>query len=53
MILVADSGSTKTEWALCDKVTNNIIVYKTKGVNSVFLKKEEIMEIIENSIEPY
>lgn len=35
MILIADSGSTKTDWALIGE-DNSIVYYKTKGINPLF-----------------
>ncbi len=47
MIIVADSGSTKTDWAILNK--NQQIVFKTKGINPLFLEKEEVAkDIISN-----
>ena len=46
MILVADSGSTKTEW-----VSENKIV-RTKGINPVRDTKEEILEVIRTELMP-
>ena len=33
MILIADSGSTKTDWCLLDQSANNSKFFKTKGIN--------------------
>lgn len=41
MILVADSGSTKTEWCLAEK-GNRIKTILTKGINPVFENEETI-----------
>lgn len=41
MILVADSGSTKTEWCLADKGTR-VKTILTKGINPVFENEGEI-----------
>jgi len=42
MILVADSGSTKTEWALIDD--NNVVCeFKTIGLNPVFVSSKDIL----------
>lgn len=41
MILVADSGSTKTEWCLADKGTR-VKTILTKGINPVFESEEDI-----------
>ena len=45
MILIADCGSTKTDWALCDgdKVIARV---KTQGLNPTHQESEEIFEIL-------
>ncbi len=40
-LLIADSGSTKTEWILTDGLNQNKL-YKTKGLNPYFTSKEQI-----------
>jgi len=42
MILVADSGSTKTDWALIDPITQNFNVFHTIGYNPYFIDSEAI-----------
>ncbi len=44
MILIADSGSTKTDWILWVPKTNEVFKYKTKGLNPYFTKSSEITE---------
>ncbi|NPD45026.1 MULTISPECIES: N-acetylglucosamine kinase [unclassified Lentimicrobium] len=44
MILIADSGSTKTDWVLWIPKTNEVFKYKTKGLNPYFTKSSEITE---------
>lgn len=47
MIIVADSGSTKTDWAIITK--NQQIEFNTQGINPLFLEKEEVSkDIISN-----
>lgn len=49
MILIADSGSTKTDWAIVkDKDTFEIV--KTDGINPFFQTKEEIASEIESNL---
>lgn len=49
MILVADSGSTNTDWALIEK--NNIIsTFITKGFSPYFTKSEEIISELNKKI---
>ncbi|SFG08754.1 hypothetical protein [Prevotella sp. KH2C16] len=45
MILIADSGSTKTDWALIGE-DNSVAYYKTKGINPLFLSFEDIRKEI-------
>lgn len=51
MILIADSGSTKTDWALVDS-GNTIGRFKTKGINPFHLKDKDIIQIIDNELLP-
>lgn len=44
MILIADSGSTKTDWTLWIPKTNEVFKYKTKGLNPYFTKASEITD---------
>lgn len=49
MILIADSGSSKTEWALIDK--NGIVrTFRTSGLNPYFLSEEEIRHILKREV---
>jgi len=52
MILIADSGSTKTEWCLLD---NNKVIKEinSKGTNPFFQTEEEIAEEIKMALLPY
>lgn len=50
-ILIADSGSTKTDWVLLDN--NNIILeFKTTGFNPYFLSSEDIAREIKHTLLP-
>ncbi|MES2762158.1 MAG: hypothetical protein V4677_08125 [Bacteroidota bacterium] len=50
-ILIADSGSTKTDWVLLDK--NNIILqFQTIGFNPYFQSSEDIYTEIKNKLIP-
>ena len=51
MILIADSGSTKTDWCLIDeqKITHH---YSTQGINPYFQSVEQIAEIIKLELLP-
>ena len=49
MILIADSGSTKTDWIVVEN-GNKIHSYKTLGINPYFLDKEDIISIIKSDV---
>lgn len=49
MILIADSGSTKTEWALL-KADKSVVEYKTIGLNPVFVEKKTVIDAV-NSLQ--
>ncbi|MGZ5191312.1 MAG: hypothetical protein ACXWCZ_09855, partial [Flavisolibacter sp.] len=50
-ILIADSGSTKTDWVLLDN--NNIIIqFQTIGFNPYFQSSEEISNEIKKTLIP-
>lgn len=51
MILLADSGSTKTDWCLLDDRQNTKII-KTKGTNPFFQTAEEISKEIVSALIP-
>lgn len=49
MILIADSGSTKTAWTLVEKADN---VIKTDGINPVFMNSGCVEEILRSQLLP-
>lgn len=49
MILIADSGSTKCSWALCDEKGNLLKECKTIGFNPYFINNDSIIHHLENS----
>ena len=51
MILIADSGSTKTQWCITDKSTVVKEVFTT-GINPYYQSEEEIHELIEKQLLP-
>lgn len=51
MILLADSGSTKTEWCLADKGTR-VKTILTKGINPVFEREEDIRKELQEHLLP-
>jgi glucosamine kinase len=50
MILIADSGSTKTDWVLLDE--NNQLRYKTIGYNPYFINSESIYHSLAEQLIP-
>lgn len=47
MILIADSGSTKTEWLMASREDNNKVqAYKTEGINPVHQGEDIIREVL-------
>lgn len=52
MVLIADSGSTKTDWRVVDESGNNTTSVITEGLNPYFLSKERITLIIRQEILP-
>ncbi len=51
MILIADSGSTKTDWRLIDD-NKKIYQFRTGGMNPYFMSSEGITEIIRRELLP-
>lgn len=49
MLLIADSGSTKTDWRLIDK-NKKIHQYSTQGLNPYFLNSEDIVTILNKEL---
>jgi N-acetylglucosamine kinase-like BadF-type ATPase len=52
MLLIADSGSTKTDWRLVDEAGTAEASLITEGLNPYFLPKEKITEVIKERIVP-
>lgn len=52
MLLIADSGSTKTDWRGVDEDGNQIISVITEGLNPYFSSKEKIVSTIREKIVP-
>ncbi len=51
MLLIADSGSTKTDWALVENISNEIIYTETNGFNPFFHSTSYILEhILSNEV---
>ena len=49
MILIADSGSTKTDWVLCD-LGNIIVRIKTQGLNPTIQSSEAILDVLKSEL---
>lgn len=49
MILIADSGSTKTEWLLVGKQGIER-TFRTSGINPYFLGEEEIRRVLTREV---
>lgn len=52
MLLIADSGSTKTDWRLVDDEGNTLNSVQCKGLNPYFFTEAEIAQIINREILP-
>jgi N-acetylglucosamine kinase-like BadF-type ATPase len=52
MILIADSGSTVTDWCLLDINSNERKYFKTRGLNANYLTEKEMQEIILRELKP-
>lgn len=53
MLLIADSGSTKTDWRLVDEDGLTIAKAKTEGLNPYFLSSDKISKIIAAQVLPH
>ena len=52
MILIADSGGTKTEWRILDE-GGNTLQARTKGINPYYQEKEVIVEQLKTELVDY
>lgn len=52
MLLIADSGSTKTDWRLVNEEGKTVRAVRNQGLNPYFLGEKEISSIIENDVLP-
>lgn len=52
MLLIADSGSTKTDWRLVDEDGKPLASIVTEGLNPYFLSKETIAATIQDKVLP-
>jgi N-acetylglucosamine kinase-like BadF-type ATPase len=52
MLLIADSGSTKTEWRLVDDVGRTMNSVITEGLNPYFITQQQIASVVEEKVLP-
>lgn len=52
MLLIADSGSTKTDWRLVDEAGKTVTTISTEGMNPYFLSTEKIASIVAEKVSP-
>ena len=52
MILIADSGSTKTDWCLIDKGTGKRLEIDTQGINPIHMSSDQISTILADGLLP-
>lgn len=52
MLLIVDSGSTKTDWHLVDGEAKTVVKIKTEGLNPYFLSVAEISAIVSQQVRP-
>ncbi|HMR57601.1 MAG TPA: N-acetylglucosamine kinase [Cyclobacteriaceae bacterium] len=52
MFLIADSGSSKTEWRLISEDSQILARVQTVGLNPYFLSYEKIVEVLYKTIQP-
>ncbi len=50
MILIADSGSTKTTWCAYDKTDGTRLIIRTAGINPVFIDKNVIEQELRDNL---
>lgn len=51
-ILIADSGSTKTDWVLCGENIHSPIRFASTGLNPCLMTDEEISSKLQNEVKP-
>ncbi len=50
MILIADSGATKTDWGACSRKSEKVVRFQSLGYNPNYMSKEEIRDDITKSL---
>ena len=48
--LIADSGSTKTDWSLVDEQGNVVMTCKTQGISPVHMQDEEVLRVLKSEL---
>ena len=48
--LIADSGSTKTDWSLVDEQGNVLMTCKTQGISPIHMKDEEVLHVLKTEL---
>lgn len=49
-ILIADSGSTKTDWSLIDGQGQVVMICKTQGINPIHMQDAEVLQILKSEL---
>lgn len=49
-ILIADSGSTKTDWSLIDGQGQVVMTCKTQGINPIHMQDEEVLQVLKSEL---
>ena len=49
-ILIADSGSTKTDWLLIDGQGQVVMTCKTQGINPIHMQDAEVLQILKSEL---
>lgn len=52
MFLIADSGSSKTEWRLINEEAEILLGIQTQGLNPYFVSQEKITEVLTRFVKP-
>lgn len=47
MILIADAGSTKTDWVLLNRESENVMEFKTSGINAAQQSQSQINQVLD------
>ena len=51
MILIVDSGSTKTDWCFVSAVEDPLF-FRTEGINPIYVGEKEISELVRDEVMP-